>query len=87
MNMFFVIRKLGFCLSAALTASAQVSVTVNATMDLYRAGNYNDGSDGTAPAIYSFSALPGRTLNFSAVNGTWSCNSSAVRTGRCSIHP
>jgi hypothetical protein len=78
MNFFFVIRALGVGLYAALIASAQVSITVNATMDLYRAGNYDDGSDGTAPAIYSFSALPGRTLNFSAVNGTWSCNSSGT---------
>jgi len=27
-------------------------------MDIYRAGGYNDGSDGIAPVVYSFHARP-----------------------------
>ncbi len=73
-----VIRLLGITLCAGLAASAEVSVSVNANMDLYRAGNYDDGSDGTAPAIFSFNALAGRTLSFSAVNGTWACDAAGT---------
>jgi len=78
MCVFVVSRALGIGLCTALAVSAQVSVSVSANMDLYRAGNYDDGSDGAAPALFSFTAFAGRTLSFSAVNGTWACNSSAT---------
>lgn len=37
--------------TARLPAQNQVSVTVDVTMDIYRAGGDNDGSDGIAPVI------------------------------------
>jgi hypothetical protein len=40
----------------ALPAQDQVSLTVDATMDIYRAGGYNDGSDGVPPGVFSFPA-------------------------------
>jgi hypothetical protein len=46
---------------------SQVTLTVNANMDIYRAGAYNDGSDGVAPVVYTFSAQPFQTLTFSSV--------------------
>ncbi len=33
-------------------AQNQVSLTVDATMDIYRSGGYNDSSDGLAPVVY-----------------------------------
>jgi hypothetical protein len=41
-------------------------------MDIYRAGGYNDGSDGISPVVYNFIPRPGRVLIFSAVTGEWS---------------
>jgi hypothetical protein len=32
-------------------AQNQVTLTVEANMDIYRAGAYNDGSDGIAPVV------------------------------------
>jgi hypothetical protein len=54
---------------------SQVTLTVNANMDIYRAGAYNDGSDGVAPVVYTFSAQPFQTLTFSGVSGSWKCTS------------
>ena len=54
--------------------TAQVELPVSAKMDLYRAGGYNDGSDGIAPAVYSFEARAGRTLHFSSASGSWTCS-------------
>jgi hypothetical protein len=59
----------------SLPAQDQVSLTVDATMDIYRAGGYNDGSDGIAPAVFTFPASPWRTMTFPAVSGAWACNS------------
>jgi hypothetical protein len=42
--------------AAPLPAQNQVSLTVGATMDIYRAGGYNDGSNGIAPVVFSFPA-------------------------------
>ncbi len=56
---------------------AQVSLTIDATMDIYRAGGYNDGSDGIAPVVYSFPARALQTLTFASVSGAWT-NSPAV---------
>jgi hypothetical protein len=60
---------------------AQVSLPVSANMDIYRAGGYNDGSDGIAPVVYSFTARPFQTLTFSSVAGEWTCNSSVPEYG------
>ena len=67
------------CLKALISASlalvlaapllSQVTLTVDATTDIYRAGDYNDGSDGIPPVVFSFPAYPFQTLTFSGVNG------------------
>jgi hypothetical protein len=62
-------------LLGGLHAQDQVSLTVDATMDIYRAGGYNDGSDGIAPAVFTFPAAAWRTMTFPAVSGSWACNS------------
>jgi hypothetical protein len=49
----------------------QVTLMVDATMDIYRAGAYDDGSDGVAPVVYTFSAQSFQTLTFSRVLGSW----------------
>ncbi len=67
------ISMLAFALSADLHAQTQVTLPVLATMDLYQAGGYNDGSNGIAPAIYSFRARAGQILTFSSVSGSWTC--------------
>lgn len=58
---------------------AVITLPVKATMDIWRAGGYNDGSDGMAPAVYSFAARQGRILTFARVNGAWSCAHSVTR--------
>src|ERR1700730_15869108 len=58
-----------------LPAQNQVSLTVDATMDIYRAGGYNDGSNGIAPAVFSFPARAWRTMTITSNSGAWSCNS------------
>jgi hypothetical protein len=59
----------------------QVTLTVDATMDIYRAGGYNDGSDGVAPVVYTFTAQPFQTLTFASVGGTWTCVSTVPPFG------
>ncbi len=56
-----------------LPAQNQVSVNVNGTMDIYRAGGYNDASDGIAPVVFSFPPRVWRTMSVPAVGGAWSC--------------
>jgi hypothetical protein len=56
-------------------AQDQVSLTVDATMDIYRAGGYNDGSNGIAPVVFTFPARAWRTMTFPSVGGAWACNS------------
>ena len=70
-------------LVSAVVAQAQTPVTlqVNANTDIYRAGGYNDGSDGTAPVTYSFTAGPFQTLTFSSVTGTWTCSGGVAQYG------
>jgi hypothetical protein len=62
----------------SLPAQDQVSLTVDATMDIYRAGGYNDGSNGIAPVVFSFPAGAWRTMTFPSVGGAWSCASSPL---------
>src|ERR1039458_8458151 len=61
----------------SLPAQNQVGLTVDATMDIYRAGGYNDGSNGIAPAMFSFPARAWRTMTIPAISGAWSCASSS----------
>jgi hypothetical protein len=58
-----------------------VSLTVDATMDIYRAGGYNDGSDGIAPVVFSFPAGGWRTMTFPSAGGAWSCSYSVAEFG------
>jgi hypothetical protein len=60
---------------------ADIELPVSAHMDIYRAGGYNDGSDGIAPADYSFPARPFQTLKFSSVDGAWTCSTGAAEFG------
>lgn len=68
-------------LGIAAPLLAQVTLSVSGNMDIYRAGAYNDGSDGIVPAVYSFPARPFQTLTFSSVAGVWTCNSSVSAYG------
>ena len=65
-------------LTGSLQAQDILTVSVSAHMDIYRAGGYDDGSDGTAPAKFAFPAAPGQTLTFSSVTGSWSCGVSSL---------
>jgi hypothetical protein len=66
----FAITLLG---ALSTPAQNQVSLTVDANMDIYRAGGYNDGSDGIAPVVFSFPERAWRTMTFPSVGGGWSC--------------
>jgi hypothetical protein len=63
-------------------------------MDIYRAGGYNDGSDGIAPVVFSFPAGAWRTMTFPSIGGGWSCSYSVptygadgTTSGPCSLTP
>jgi hypothetical protein len=58
----------------ALAQNGLMELPDSAHMDIYKAGGYDDGSDGTAPAAYSFSARSGRILFFPRVTGEWTCS-------------
>jgi hypothetical protein len=70
-------------LTPALPAqdAKDIELPVSAHTDIYRAGGYNDGSDGIAPVVYSFHARPFQTLTFSSVAGEWTCNTSVPEFG------
>jgi hypothetical protein len=71
-------------LALAVSAPAQdvtAELPVNAQMDIYRAGGYNDGSDGLAPAVYAFPASQGQVLKFSEVSGKWTCSAGGTLFG------
>jgi len=68
---------LALAMATTVFAQNQATLTIDATMDIYRAGAYDDGSDGIAPVVYSFPARPFQTLTFASVSGTWT-NSPAV---------
>ena len=48
-----------------------ITLTVTAHMDPHRALGYNDGSDGVAPAVYTFAARAHQALTFTSVKGKW----------------
>ena len=50
-----------------------MELIVKATMDPWKAGGYNDGSDGIAPANFTFAPGQGRFITFPSVTGAWSC--------------
>lgn len=56
-----------------LRAQNQFSLTVNSEMDIYRAGGFNDGSDGIAPIGFVFGAGSLSSVTFPSVTGTWTC--------------
>lgn len=60
--------------AVSLPAQNQVSLTVDARMDIYRAGGYDDGSNGIDPVVFSFPARAWRTMTLPSVGGAWSCN-------------
>lgn len=70
------------CAGLALVGTASLwaedatvtTISVSASMDLYRAGGYDDGSDGGAPAVFTFAAKEGQALTF-LNTGTWVCAS------------
>jgi hypothetical protein len=70
MRLFHTVAALMVAIPGVVPAMAQsqVKLTVDATMDLYRAGGYNDGSDGIAPAVFSFTAGAGQTITFPNVS-------------------
>ncbi|MGA2591430.1 MAG: hypothetical protein ABSH32_16035 [Bryobacteraceae bacterium] len=51
------------------------TLAVSSHTDIYRAGGYDDGSDGVPPAVYSFSAAPRQILTLPRVAGLWDCGS------------
>jgi hypothetical protein len=60
--------------AVSLPAQESVSLTVDATMDIYRAGGYNDNSSGgIAPVAFTFPAGGWRTMTFPTVGGVWGC--------------
>src|SRR5450755_3559326 len=66
-------------LSGMLSGAVSVqTLSVNAHMDIYRAGGYNDASDGSAPAVFTFPAGSGHMLTFSSVSGSWTCQNGGV---------
>jgi VCBS repeat protein/FG-GAP repeat protein len=70
--------QIALLLTGALRAQDGLTTSVSAHMDIYRAGGYDDGSDGTAPAKFTFPAAPGQTLTFSSITGAWSCGVSSL---------
>ena len=55
-----------------LAYSQPTMLKVTATMDVYRAGGYDTGIGGLAPAEFSFTAAPGQVITF-RVGGMWAC--------------
>jgi hypothetical protein len=68
-------------LAVPILAQSAQTLSVSAHMDIWQSGGYNDGSDGTQPAAYTFSAALGQVLTFSSVTGTWSCGNDATPNG------
>ena len=83
MRLFHTVAALMVAIPGVVPAMAQsqVKLTVDATMDLYRAGGYNDGSDGIAPAVFSFTAGAGQTITFPNVSGAWTCENGIPEYG------
>jgi hypothetical protein len=65
------------------SAISQTTVTrvISAQMDVYRAGGYDDGSDGIPPAVFTFPAGQNQIITFHNVVGGWTCGFTAVTYG------
>jgi hypothetical protein len=59
------------------TCKSLSELSVSARMDIYRAGGYNDLSDGVGPAVYTIQAGTVPTITFSGITGAWACAPSA----------
>jgi len=72
----------GFSLGGPLLLYSQTEVTleVSAHMDPYRAGGYDDGSDGIPPAVYSFVAGSAKFLTFHS-GRKWTCTPAVAAFG------
>lgn len=76
------VLQMGLVLASSLQAQDSVTLSVSANMDIYRAGGYNDGSDGIAPVPYTLGAGTGRrTVTFPSVGGAWTCTASVPEYG------
>ena len=64
--------RLGLMLVVSASLQGE-QLPVNAHMDIYRAGGYDDGSDGVAPAVFAFAPRRGKVLVFAGVTGDWAC--------------
>lgn len=71
---FYKLTMLALLIPMAAPGLRAQSLTVSAYMDIYRAGGYDDGSNGEAPAVFTFSSGSGHILMFSSVTGSWTCN-------------
>jgi hypothetical protein len=68
------VLQLGFALTASIEAqNTATELLVKATMTPWKAGGYDDGSDGIAPADFTFAAGPGQVIKFLSVQGEWNC--------------
>jgi hypothetical protein len=75
MRISTALTALQLSLMLAVSAMAQGTLEqlpVSARMDIYRAGGYDDGSNGIDPVVYRFLPKSGQVLIFSAVTGEWS---------------
>ena len=68
------VLQIGLALAGSLEAQNSTTLSVSAHMDIYRAGGYDDASDGIAPVAYSFPARAKQTLTFPSVTGAWTCS-------------
>jgi hypothetical protein len=75
------ILQMSLLLAGSLEAQNSVTLSVSSHMDIYRAGGYDDGSDGIAPVAYSFPARAKQTLTFPSVSGAWTCSDGVPEYG------
>jgi hypothetical protein len=66
------VMELGLVLSVSAKAQ-NAELTVLATMDPWKAGGYDDDSDGIPPAVFTFTAGEHQFITFSRVTGNWNC--------------
>jgi hypothetical protein len=75
------ILPISLLLAGSLQAQTTTTLTVSAHMDIWQSGGYIDGSDGVAPAVFTFAAGPGQILRFPRVIGAWTCSYSVSEYG------
>jgi hypothetical protein len=67
--------------AVAADSQNEISLTVDATMDIYRAGGYNDSSNGIAPVVFTFPPRAGQTMTIPAAGGAWTCQTGFAEFG------